>query len=170
MRGRFFSAVLILAALALAAWRFWPGEERKVRARIDALAAELSIPAGEEGLARLTRAAGVRSFFTEDIAVELPEGRGNTIRGRDEIAGFVARATVPPQGTRVELLNVAVELDRGKASAEARVDARVVAREPKDRPAILDARMIALTLRKVDGAWLVANARVMPTDDSLGVR
>ncbi len=168
--ARVLVILIILAALAFGAWRLFPGEERKVRARIESLAAELSIPGGESGLARVTRAAGVRAFFTDDVAVELPEGTGPTIHGPEEIAGFVARASVPPEGTRVELLQVDIDMDGATKTAEARLNTRVVARAPKDRPPILDARMIALTLKKVEGRWLIANARVMPTDDSLGVR
>jgi hypothetical protein len=123
----------------------------------------------------VTRAVGLRAFFAEDVTIELPgsaggEGLGQTIRGREEIAGLVTRMAVPPEGTRVQILKMDTELAPGSDAANVRVDTRVVARQPKDAPPILDARMIALTLRKVDGAWLIASARVMPTDDSLGVR
>jgi ketosteroid isomerase-like protein len=169
VRARSLALVALLALASLAAWRLWPGEERKVRGRLDALAASLSIPAGETGLPRVARAASLRSFFTEDVTVELPAG-AQPLQGRDEIAGLVARMSVPPVGTKVELLSVEIEVGPDSASADARFNARVVAREPRDKPPILDARMIAVTMRKVDGDWLVANARIMPTDDSLGVR
>lgn len=163
-------AVLMVVIAATAGWWYWPGEERRVRARLEALAAQLSIPAGEAGMPRMARAAGVRAFFTDDVAVELPAGDGPSLRGRDQIGGLVARMTVPPGGTTVELLDVDIQFLPEKTSADVRLNTRVVTREAGDKPAILDARMIALTLRKSEGVWLVSNARIMPTDDSLAIR
>jgi hypothetical protein len=167
---RLFLVLVALLVAAVVAWRLWPGEERRIRTRLDALAAGLSIAPGEAGLARLTRAAGVRSFFTEDVAVEVADDPGLTIRGREEIAGYVARLTVPPEGTRVELIEVDTQVDADRRSADVRATTRIVVRGTTDPPSILDARTIGLTLRKVEGEWLIANARVMPTDDSLGIR
>lgn len=163
--------LVVVAALAVAAWRLWPGEERRVKARLAALAAELSIPPGEAGLSRVARAARVRHFFTSDVAVEVVNGQGLTIRGPEEIAGYVARLSVPPEGTRVELLDLETELSADRLAADARVKTRVVSRAAGDRASsVLDARMIALTLRKIEGDWRIASARVMPTDDALGLR
>jgi hypothetical protein len=159
--------LLVVAAVAAAAWTLWPNEERKVRARLEALAATVSVPPTETGLARAARAAGARSFFAPDVRVELPDSVGPSLHGRDEIVGLVARLPVPPEGTRVELLDLKVEVAGDQA--DARANARLLTADVKD-PQILDARMVALTLRKVDGSWLVASARVMPTDDSLGAR
>ncbi len=171
MSRNMVAAIVVLAAAVAAAWWFWPREEQRVRARLEALAAELSIPAGENGgLPRMARAAGVRGFFTTDVSVDLPDGLGPSLHGPDDVAGLVARMPVPSEGTRVELLDLDIQVAPDKTSADARVKARVVTREPPDKPAIIDARMIALTLRKADGVWLVSNARVMPSDDSLGVR
>jgi len=170
MRLPAWAVGVVLFVLAVAAWRLWPGEERRVRARLEAVAAELSIPPGEAGLARVTRAASVRAFFTDDVAIEVLGAAVQTIRGREEIAAYIARAPIPPQGTRVELLDVDVEMGPDRSTADVRVGVRIVTASPKDTPDVLDARMIALTLRKVAGAWLIANARVMPTDDSLAVR
>jgi ketosteroid isomerase-like protein len=170
MRFRTLTVAVLLLLAGLAAWRFWPGEDKKVRARIDALAQELSVPAGEGAVPRAMRASGVRRFFTSDVAIELSDGAGTTVRGRDAIAGYVARMTVPPEGTRVQLLDVQISVQPDKLWADARLDVRLLAGKPPEGPPVLDARMIAVTLRKVDGAWLIYNARVMPTDDSLGVR
>jgi hypothetical protein len=170
MRARTLVILAALAVAAVAAWRLWPGEERKIRGRLDALAAELSIPAGEAGLARVARAAGLRAYFTRDVTVEMPAGEGQALHGREELAGIMARMPVPAEGTRVELLNVDIQVGPEKASADVRLNARVTAREPKENPTILDGRMVALSMVKLEGAWVIANARVMPTDDALGVR
>lgn len=68
------------------------------------------------------------------------------------------------------VLDVQSDVGPERGSADVRLNARVLAGGPKEHPQILDARMVALTLRKLDGVWLVAKARIMPTDDSPGVR
>jgi len=170
MRTRTLLALLVLAVAAVTAWKLWPSEERKVRSRLEALAAAARVPPNETGLARAARAAGVRQFFAEDVDVQLPAGAGQALHGRDEIVGLAARMPVPPGGAKIELFDVTIEMGPEGDRADVRLNARMVTAEPRDAPQILDARMIALTLSKADGRWVVASVRVMPTDDSLGVR
>jgi len=157
---------LAVAAAAIVAYLAWPNEEHRVRARLEDLAASLSVPPSEPDLARLARASRVRGFFTEDVLVSFEEATERALHGRDEIAGVVARPWGPPSGVKVELLNLQVSVESG-GRADARLEARAVSLEPGAESATLDARMVALTLRRIDGTWLISSARVMRSDDAL---
>lgn len=166
-RFKWLLGAVVIAAAAAAAFFWWPNEEAKVRRRLDALAEAVSVPSKEQDLARVARASRSRGFFAEDVTVEL-EGFGEPLlRGRDAIAGMIARPWGTGHGVRVELSNIRISVDENRTSADARFDARAVSLEPDGNPTTLDGRMVVLTFRKVDGTWLVAHAHLMPSDDSL---
>jgi hypothetical protein len=166
-RFKWLLGAVVVAAVAGAAFLWWPNEEAKVRRRLDALAEAVSIPPKEQDLARVARAARSRGFFVEDVTIQL-EGFGEPLlRGRDAITGMIARPWDAGHGVRVELSNIRVTIDETRTGADARFDARAVSLEPGANPPTLDGRMVVLTLRKVDGTWLVAHAHLMPSDDSL---
>jgi hypothetical protein len=166
-RFKWLLGAVVVAAVAGAVFFWWPNEEAKVRRRLDALAETVSIPPKEQDLARVARAARSRGFFTDDVAVEF-EGFGEPlIRGRDAIVGMMARPWGTSHGVHVELSNIRITIDENRTGAEARFDARAVSLEPGANPPTLDGRMVVLTMRKVDGTWMVAHAHLMPSDDSL---
>ena len=165
-RWWFIAAVAAIAVAA--AWLLWPSEENRIRQRLESLADRLSLPAAEEGLARITRAATVRNYFTADVAIEFPAELGLAASGRDEVAALVARAPVPPGGIEVEIVSADIRLGGDSTSADARIETRVVARDTSEDASILDARMIALTLIRGENDWLISHARIMPPDESLG--
>jgi hypothetical protein len=63
---------------------------------------------------------------------------------------------------------VTISLATDRAAADARFKARLVSLAPAGgQPATLDGRMVSLTLRRVDGEWLVTSARIARSDDAV---
>ncbi len=164
---RWLAVPLAIAAVGLAAYLLWPSEEHRVRARVEALADSLGVPTGEPDLARLSRAARVREYFTEDVTVDFEAREDLFLRGREAVAGIVARPGPARAGVRIELSKLTITVDTTRRSADVRCEGRVVSRDPAADPPTLDARLVCLTLRRVDGAWLVSSARVLPRDDAI---
>lgn len=164
------SIAVIAAAVAVvsAAVLLRPTEERRVRKRLESIAATLGVPAHDGDLARLARSNRVRACLTPDVSVDFEGGQIAPIRDRDAVAGLVARAWVwSPAGVRVELREMEVSVGDDRVHADARFEARVVSLDPGADPPLLDARLVSLTLAKVEGEWLVRSVRVMRSDDSV---
>jgi hypothetical protein len=163
--------VLVLALLALigvSAYLWWPSEEKRVRARVEAMAAAAGSPANEDSLSRLSRAKRLLGWMREDVRLDFEQSEWPPIVGRDSVAALVARPW--PQtaaGMTVELQDLTIALSADRTAADVRFKARVVSREPSQEPVALDGRMIAVTLHRVDGEWLVASARIMRSDDAV---
>ncbi len=159
-------AAAVLIAIAATAYFFLPTEERRIRSQLTALADTLSVPRGEAELARLARAAHVRRFFSEDAVLRLAQDEGNEVRGRDTIAALAVRGGALGDGATVEILRMRVTVAQA-GTADVRLEGRVVSHDPGGQRSLIDARMVALTMQKIEGTWLISNARVMTADDSL---
>lgn len=157
----------IVIALALVAlgyfgyrWYVGAGDEGRIRAALEELAAAVSEP-GAEGLAQVTRAATLGAFFAADVEVDL--GAPFTpFRGRDTIMAMAAKAAVPGQGLDVRFVDVEVDVAPGGADAVARMTATVAERGvAADRE--IDARELEMAWRKMDGDWVIARVTGIET-------
>jgi ketosteroid isomerase-like protein len=157
----------LAAAVALVGYFLMPSEERRVRARLDALVETLGTPSNEPDVARLARVARLRGYFADDAAVYFEREDHEPIRGRDQILGLAAGALTQLGPFSVELQNLRIAIREGAAVADVRFESRLVSRDPKADPATLDGRAVGLTLTKIDGTWLVSSARVGERDDSI---
>lgn len=168
MKRRWFAVALAAAVVPLSAYLLAPGEERRVRGRLEAVAATLSTPAREPDLARLGRIARLRESFTPDAVIYFEREAMQPIRDRDQISGLAANALSQLGPMKVELRDIRISFRDGSSSvADVRLEVRLVSRDPHTEPETLDARALGLTLRKIDGEWLVASARVAERDDSV---
>jgi hypothetical protein len=147
----------MLAALASGCAR---GEERAIRSRLAALAAEANQPAAE-GLALVAHAASIGDYFTTDVVVDLGEG-STPIQGREMLIGMVARLQPRTAAYRVELDDVEVRVAEDRESAGVAATVIVIPRRPGDDGGT-DAREFALTMTKADGAWRIARMTAVQT-------
>lgn len=166
-RNRWLLLGGLVAAVALVVYFLMPGEERRVRARLDALAETLGTPSKEPDLARLARVARLRGYFADDAVIYFLDEGHAPIRGRDEIVGLAHGALTQFGPFSVELLNVRIAIGEAASVADVHLEGRLVSRDPEADPATLDARSASLTLTKIDGTWLVSSARIGVRDDSI---
>lgn len=154
--SRLPQAIIVVALVALGYFAFrWftsAGDEGRIRAALDELAATVSQSAGE-GLSQMTRAAKLGSFFAPDVEIDL--GPPYTpFRGRDTIMAMAAKAAVPGEGFDVRFVDVEVDLAPGGTDAIARMTATV-----RDRGGTfdrgLDAREFEMAWRKTEGEWVI---------------
>ncbi len=166
MRLRWFIIAAAILAIAATVYFLLPTEERRVRSQLTALAEALSVPRGEADFARLARAARIRHFFSQDAGVRMAQDESNELRGRDVIAGLAVRSGALGEGATVEIVQMRVAIAQA-GTADVRLEGRIVSHDTAGRPTTLDARMVALTMQKIEGAWLISNARILAVDESL---
>jgi len=157
----------IVIAVALVAlgyfgyrWYAGSGDEGRIRAALEELAATVGEPRAE-GFAQMTRAAAFGSFFTPDVEVDVGAPYA-PFRGRDTIIAMAAKAAAPGQGLDVRFVDVEVDVAPGGTEAIARMTATVADRRAASDRGI-DARELEMAWRKVDGHWLIARVTGIET-------
>jgi hypothetical protein len=147
-------AAVALAAVAYFAWSRWGSDdERAIRERIEALRSEVNRSAN--GLAAISRATNIGSYFTEDVVVDLGQGAA-PIRGRMTIMGMAERLQPRTAAFRLEFDDVSVEMTRGGTNADVTLTASFI-RGSQTGEESRDAREFALGLTKAGGTWRIAN-------------
>jgi hypothetical protein len=168
MTARRGVVVLLVVVLSAAGYWLWPSQERRVRARLEALAEAAGAPENETDLARFARARRFRGWLREDVRVEFERAEWPPLEGRDAVAALVARRWAQAAGgLRVELRNLAIAVSADARSADARFTVRVVSLQSNEEPVAVDGRMISVTMARGDGEWLVAAARILRGDDAV---
>ena len=154
------AAAVAIAAAGAIAWRYvLPNDERDVRRRLDALAAEFN-QSTTDGLGTVARAARIGSFFTEDVVVELGQG-SPPIHGRETLIGMSTRLQPRTAAFVLEFSDVTVDL---LDAAHAEVTFTLVIRRRSESGAeSLDAREFAVDMRKAGGDWRVSRAIAIDT-------
>ena len=153
--------LLVIVALAVAgffAYRWWTGEERVVKKRLDQLAEVLSPPADGE-LAMVARIAQVRGFFAPDVHIRFDS---EEIDSRDALVAVLGRWQPPKNGFRLEFADVAVHMV-DPDTAHVSLTAEISNRDTNSIEPLLDAREGTLTMRHLDGEWVIAAAETTKT-------
>jgi hypothetical protein len=154
--------VLVLAGLAVFAWRTREGgEERTIRARIEALRTEVNAST-LDGLGPAGRAAQIGSYFTDDAVVELG-GASVPIRGRETLMDMAARLQPRTAAFRLDLDDVGIELVPGGTAADVMLTASFVRRSISTGEESRDAREYAVVLVKTDGTWRISRITAIDT-------
>ena len=154
--------VLVLAGLAVFAWRTREGgEERTIRERIEALRTEVNAST-LDGLGTAGRAAQIGSYFTDDAVVELG-GASVPIRGRETLMDMAARLQPRTAAFRLDLDDVGIELVPGGTAADVMLTASFVRRSISTGEESRDAREFAVVLVKTDGTWRISRITAIDT-------
>jgi len=144
----------MVAALAIAGfftYRWWTGEERVVKQRLDDLAVVLSPPPDGEHIMG-TRIADLRRFFAPDVRISFD---AEQIGSRDELEALLARWQPPKNGFALSFVDVVVHLIDA-ATAHVSLTAEVAARSSTPSDPLLDVREGTLTLKKIDAEWVIS--------------
>jgi len=169
--------LLLVVALALVAalgWWLFPSNARRIRTRFQTLATLVSVPAGEQDLARLARARRFGTMVAGDVEVtfDLPgrspapvdpakAGEGAAaLTGRDTLVSLVARPPGLSGDIKVELADVAVQVASGGSQASSTARARLTFSDPQTNKPSVEEHDVSLDWRKIDGEWLVEVARI----------
>ena len=158
-RSRVLVAVVLLALLAAAGWWLFPSNERRIRTRFETVAALASVPAAEPDLARLARARKFGTMLATDVQVTFGDA-APPLAGRDTLTALVARPPGLAGGVKVELTDIAVEVASGGARASSTGRARLTYTDPHTNQLAAEEHDVSLEWRKIDGEWLVGNARI----------
>ena len=148
-------ALVVLAAAALAAWHWFFSDERAIRSRLGGLADTLSMPANTTDIARVTRLAGLRRYFADDVHVRLG---GQEVTSRDSLLALVSGWVPPPGGVTVEFVDVQVTVDPDGAAAHVYLTAKVTGQDARTGETTIDAREANLTMSRREGDWVLSSA------------
>jgi len=159
-----FRLLLLAVVVAAGVWLWtilFPGPEKVIRQRLAEIARLASFSANENPLAALGGAQKLAGFCSPDLQVKLaaPANIEHAFESREEIAQFDLAARAAVGGTlKVEFVDVLLTLAPDKQSAAADLTARM---QPAGGE--LNVQEIKLTLKKVDGQWLVTRAETVRT-------
>ncbi len=137
------------------AWQYWPSDERAIRGRLQALAADLNGSSGPGGAA-LVRAAHLGDYFADDVVVELGEGSAPII-GRSTVMGMAARLERRTSDARLRFEDVGIRVQDSGTEAGVSLTA-IFLREDGSGGTAADAREFALQMVKAAGKWRIARA------------
>jgi hypothetical protein len=158
---RFAAPGAVIAVVAIA-WALWPeSDDRAIKRRLNALAADANAPAAE-GLGIVTKAARIGTYFTDDVLVEAGEGAA-PIAGRETLVGMAARIQPPESEPAVTLEDVAVSRRAGTNLADVRLTATLTRRDPRTGERAMDAREFMLEVRKDEGEWRISRVVAVET-------
>lgn len=163
--GSALTSLLILVGAAsllvcgVLAYRWWTGEERVIRARLDNLAAVLT-PSESGELATVARVGQLRGYFAPDVHIRV--GRDDETVSRDALLVLLGRWQPPGKGVKLEFVDVSVTVDEGTALASLTAKISNTDLSSSEDP-IADAREGVLTLHKLDGDWVIASVESTDT-------
>ena len=149
-------AALAGAAIAVAAWQLWPTDARRIRRKLDAIAAVLN-EQPTEGVAQLARTVQLANFITDDVVLE--PGRGAPpIQGRERLVAL-ARAQAGRGPFTVSFPQVSIDVaEAGRATAY--VTARIATRDERTGEETVDERDVTLEFRCTDD-WRIGRITVV---------
>src|SRR5512132_4050074 len=140
-------ALVALAAIALAAWHFWPSEVRRVRRKLDEVAAVVN-EQPKDSLGQIARTAQLAGFLADDVVLEPGHGAG-AIQGRERLLALASRAPNDGQPFKLAFVDVSVTVT-GDQSARAHLTATLSSRDADTHEPNVDAREVDLEFRLTD--------------------
>jgi len=155
--GSVYVSVVFAVLVAYFSYQWWFNPHRVVKQRLGALAAALTVPAGETALGRVGRLAQLRRYLADDIHVRAARS-GPELSSRDAVMS-VAAGWMPPGGANVDFGDVDVKVDADSA-ARAYVTADVTTHDSRTGEQTLDSREVQLSLALRDREWVVSEVDV----------
>jgi hypothetical protein len=158
------AAVLALLAMALAVaggLRWWTSPERIINARLDELAAVISVPASEGDVARVARVASLRGYLAPDIRLA---AAGQQIVSREAVIGMIGRFTAPPGGLEFDFVDPAVTIDPADRNrALVHLTVTVASLDQRTGERVIDAAEADVTMELREGDWVIAAVEATET-------
>lgn len=157
--------LILLAALAAPGFWLWtvffPSPEKVIRARLTELARNATFGAQDSAIARGLKAQTLANFFSPNaqLSFDAPGMSPRTLTGLEEIketatAGF---QSLPSLG--VEFLDVTVQFDATRCSAEVSCTAKIRSGDARD----FGVQEMRFLFRKIDRIWLITRVETVKT-------
>ncbi len=159
MSRRAAMAVGLLVA-TFAGYRWWNGDERQIRRQLAAVAAVVSHDSPALGVAALAEVAGLATYLAPDVTID-PGPPGAPLRGAQDVVSSAGRLRAAVPVFQLAFVDVQVAPAAGD-TATVRATARI-SMQGRDGAGSTDARELEITMRWLDGRWVVAAARAVPT-------
>jgi len=159
--GTAVAAVCFTALAAFFVYQWWFNPTRAVQRRLSEIAAALSVPDNEPPMGRVGRAAQLRKYLAEDIRVRTGSSE---LTSRDQIVGLVAAFTPPPGGWNIQFVDVQVRVNHDTSvDADAYMTVEINGIDPRTGQPTVDAREASVTMKKIEGEWVLATAETKET-------
>ena len=152
------SGVLLAVLIGVWAYRWWTGEEHIIKERLNSLAVVLS-PSGDSEFTTISRIGQLRGYFAPDIRVHFG---GDEVISRDAVLALLARWRPPSKNLKVEFVDVSVTVEEDTALASLTAKIPNTDASAAEDP-IADAREGVLTLRKLNGEWVISSVESTET-------
>jgi len=162
MSGRTFgrlAAVVVVAAVAVVAVRWWNNPERRIEALLAEVAAVLTYDAPGTDLGSLAAAAGLQPLLAPAVVVDV-NPPSPPLRGRQEVVATAARIRASRSMMRIQFFDAEIAVVAA-AAATVRVTVQVTTRDASGAD-VAEARGLVLGVVEEGGRWTIAEAHLMP--------
>lgn len=151
-----------LIAIGFAAWQMWPSDARRIRRKLDAIAATVNErPA--DGVAQLARTMRLSKFVTDDVVLE-PGGGTGTIRGRERLIALASRAPNDADPFTLSFSNVWIDV-AGDSRALVRLTATFRKPDPETGGETIEARDVELEFTRSDD-WRIGRITLIDVPEN----
>src|SRR5688572_17968059 len=162
-RRHVLSSILFLIVLvvvgAYVGLQMFPSDEKRIRGRLDNLAADAGKISGD--VAGLAVAARMGTYFTEDVVIEPGPGL-EPLRGRDTIMGLATRMRGNATDLRVSVADARIVIADSRQTADVDVTVSIRRTVPASGES-LDAREFSLVMVKHDDIWQISRVTSIDT-------
>ena len=137
-------------------YQWWFNPSRALKRQLGELAAVLSVPPGEQEMARITRLARLHRHLAADIRIRAGAAE---ISSRDAILGAVSAWKPPASGVDVQFVDTQVFIDSA-STARAYMSVEVATLDPRGGQPTVDRQDTSVHLEKRDGQWAITTVEL----------
>ena len=150
-KGSLYVCVVFGLLFFYLGYQWWFNPSRALKRQMGELAAVLSVPPGEQEIARVTRLAQLRRYLANDIRIRAGAAE---ISSREAILAAVNAWTPPASGVDVQFVDTQVFID-SESTARAYMSVEVATPDPRGGQPSVDRQDTNVHLEKRDGQWAI---------------
>lgn len=151
--------VAVVLVAAVVGYRWWTSPERQVRRVLAGVADGLSHDAPASGLGAVAAASALQEYFSPDVTIESMRPTA-AINGRDALLATAARLRSTMPSLRVEFVDLQITVGTDQQSGDVNCTAMATLQDRAGQETV-DAREVIITMRVVDGRWVITRARAV---------
>jgi hypothetical protein len=152
--GSVYVVVVFAALVGYFGYQWWFNPARAVKQRLGQVAGALSVPEGEDDIARAARLARLRGYLADDLRVH---AGAQEIGSRDAAVAIAAGWKPAPGSGDVHFADVQVFVE-SETTAHAYLAVELTSLDRESGHPTVDSRDASVSLAKRDGEWVITNA------------